>query len=214
LPAAAPIDIDGALGSGPMAEFDSAAVLERFGVPFAARVRCASPDEAAAAVRRLAVPTVVVKVDGPAHKQKSGGVRLNVTSAEQARAVAAELGGRVLVAEQVPAGVEALCGMTRDPDYGPLLAVGLGGAVAEAAGMVAVALAPVDLPAARALVARVPVLTRLASRPALEALAGILVAVGRLAVEQPRVDEVDLNPVVLLPDRAIAVDALLVARMA
>jgi hypothetical protein len=100
--------------------------------------------------------------------------------------------------------------MSRDPEYGPLLAVGLGGAVAEAAGLVAVALAPLDLPAARALVARAPALPGLAGAVALEELARVLVAVGRLAVEQPRVSEIDLNPVVLSPAGAVAVDALLV----
>jgi acetate---CoA ligase (ADP-forming) len=209
-PAGPPVDVDGLLESGAMPEFESATVLERFGVPFASRVRCFSPEDAAAAFDRLGVPRVVVKVDGPAHKQKLGGVRLGVASAAEAGAVAAELGGRVLVAEQVPGGIEALCGMSRDPEYGPLLAVGLGGAVAEAAGLVAVALAPLDLPAARALVARAPALPDLAGIAALEALARVLVAVARLAVEQPSVREVDLNPVVLGPTGVVAVDALLV----
>jgi hypothetical protein len=106
--------------------------------------------------------------------------------------------------------VEVLCGMTRDPDYGPLLAVGLGGAAAEAAGLVAVALAPLDLPGARALVARAPALSDLAGPAVLDALAVVVEAVGRLAVEHPRVAEVDVNPVVLTADGAVAVDALVV----
>jgi acetyltransferase len=206
----APTDLAGLLATGAMPERESADVLARYGVGFARNVRCTSPREAAAAFERLGVPRVVVKTDGPAHKQKLGGVRLNVTSADEAETVAAELGGRVLIAEQVPAGVEALCGMTRDADYGPLLAVGLGGAVAEAAGLVAVALAPIDLSGARALIDRVPALVSTVSEEALDGLAHTLVAVGRLAVEQPRVLEVDVNPVVLLPDGAIAVDALVV----
>lgn len=205
-----PIDVDGLLHTGAMPEYESAVVLERFGVPFAQRTRCGSPDEAAHAFDRIGAARVVVKVDGPAHKQKLGGVRLGVTSAAEASAVAAELGGQVLVAEQVPAGIEALCGMSRDPEYGPLLAVGLGGAVAEAAGLVVVALAPLDLPAARDLVARAPALPDMAGAVALEALARIVVAVSRLAIDQPRVREIDLNPVVLGPAGAVAVDALLV----
>jgi acetyltransferase len=210
LPDAPPVNIDGLLQTGAMPEHQSAAILERFGVRFAQRARCTSPEEAATAFERMGVPKVVVKTDGPAHKQKLGGVRLNITSAAETKAVATELGGRVLVAEQVPSGVEVLCGMTRDPEYGPLLVVGLGGAVAEAAGLVAVALAPLDLPAARALVRRAPTLGGLASEAALEALAQVVVAVGRLAIEQPQVSEVDINPVILRPDGAIAVDALIV----
>ncbi len=205
-----PVDVDGLLGTGAMPEYESTVVLERYGVPFAQRIRCASPDDAAHAFDRIGASRVVVKVDGPAHKQKLGGVRLGVTSAAETSAVAAELGGQVLVAEQVPAGIEALCGMSRDPEYGPLLAVGLGGAVAEAAGLVAVALAPLDLPAARDLVTRAPALPEMAGTVAMDALARILVAVSRLAIEQPRVREIDLNPVVLGPAGAVAVDALLV----
>ena len=205
-----PVDVGGLLHPGALAEFDSAAVLERYGVRFPRRIRCGTPAEAAAAFASLGSRTVVVKVDGPAHKQQVGGVRLGLTDADAVVAAAADLGGRVLVAEQVPAGIEALCGMTRDPEYGPLLAVGVGGAVAEAAGLVAVALAPLDAAAARALVARAPVLSALAPPDALDALAGVLVAVSRLAVEHPDVREVDLNPVVLGPDGAVAVDALVV----
>lgn len=210
LPDRPPVDVAGLLRPGAMPEHDSAGVLERFGVRFARRARCASPLEAAAAFERMGVAKVVVKSDGPAHKQKAGGVRLGITSADETAAVAEELGGQVLIAEQVPAGVEVLCGMSRDPDYGPLLVVGLGGSVAEAAGLVAVALAPLDRPAARALVRRAPALAGLATDAALEALADIVVAVGRLAVEQPSVIEVDINPVVLQPEGAVAVDALIV----
>jgi hypothetical protein len=73
-----------------------------------------------------------------------------------------------------------------------------------------VALAPLDLPAARDLVARAPALPDMAGLVALEAIARILVAVSRLAIEQPRVSEIDLNPVVLGPPGAVAVDALVV----
>ena len=112
-----------------------------------------------------------MKVDGPAHKQAAGGVALGVTSAEEARAAAERMGGRVLVARQVGAGVEAFCGLTRDPDFGPVLAVGLGGRAVEALGLAAVALAPLGDAAARALVAEAPGLAQLASEDAAGALA-------------------------------------------
>ena len=120
-----------------------AALLERYGVTFPARVRCASAHEAASAFDLLGGP-VVVKMDGPAHKQAVDGVALGVSSAAEARDAAERMGGRVLVARQVPSGVEAFCGLMRDPDYGPVLAVGLGGRAIEALGLVAVALAPLD----------------------------------------------------------------------
>ena len=199
------------LPAGALPEHDSCALLERYGVDFPPRERCGTPEEAAAAFARLGGP-VVVKVDGPAHKQATGGVALGVTSAEEARAAAARMGGRVLVARQVGAGVEAFCGMTRDPDYGPVLAVGLGGRAIEALGLAAVALAPLEDAGARALVAEAPGLAQLASAGAVTALAEALVALSRLAVDRPEVDEVDINPLILSSDGATAVDALVVVK--
>ena len=178
---------------------------------FPPRERCASADEAAAAFERLGGP-VVVKVDGPAHKQAAGGVALGITSAAEAAAAAGRMGGRVLVARQVGAGVEAFCGLTRDPDFGPVLAVGLGGRAIEALGLAAVALAPLDDAGARALVAEAPGLAQLASDGAATALAAALVALSRLALDRPEVDEVDINPLILGDDGATAVDALVVVK--
>src|SRR5439155_1067558 len=81
------------------------------------------------------------------------GVVLGVASPEAAAEHAARLGGRVLVARQVEPGAEALCGVARDPDFGPLVTVGIGGAAAEALSLAAVALAPLDRPTALELVA-------------------------------------------------------------
>jgi hypothetical protein len=153
---------------------------------------------------------VVVKIDGPAHKSATGGVALGIESAEAVRAAAQRLGGRVMVARQVPSGPEAICGLARDPDYGPVLAIGLGGVSVEALSMAAVALAPLDLPAARALVAGAPGLARAASEAAREDLATTLVALGELAIHHPEIVEVDVNPLVLGPSGAVAVDALVV----
>ena len=207
---AAPVDGD-PLPPGPLPEHDSCALLERYGVTFPPRERCATADEAAAACERIGGP-VVVKIDGPAHKQAAGGVALGIASPAEAREAAERMGGRVLVARQVAAGVEAFCGMTRDPDYGPVLAVGLGGRAIEALGLAAVALAPLTGDGARALVAEAPGIAQLASPGAAEALAATLVALSRLALERPEVDEVDVNPLILGADGAIAVDALVVVK--
>jgi acyl-CoA synthetase (NDP forming) len=199
------------LPAGALAEHDSCALLERYGLRFPARVRCATPDEAAEAFERVGGP-VVVKLDGPAHKQAAGGVVLGVASPGEARAAAARLGGQVLVAHQVPAGVEAFCGLTRDADYGPVLAVGLGGRAIEALGLAAVALAPLDEDGARGLVAEAPGLEQLASPAAAAALASALAALSRLAADRPEVVEVDINPLILGDDGATAVDALVVVK--
>ena len=204
---AEPVDLADLLGEGALAEFESALVLERYGVPVAPRRRASSPEEAAVAAAELGFP-VVVKVDGPAHKAAQNGVVLGLGDADGVRAAAERLGGRVLVAAQAAGGTEAFCGMTRDPDYGPVLAVGLGGRAVETLSLAAVSLAPVGEGEALQLVAEAPGLD--AGPAAREALATTLVALGRLAVDHPQISAIDVNPLILSADGAVAVDALVV----
>jgi len=114
----------------------------------------------------------------------------------------------VLVARQAAGGAEAFCGMTRDPDFGPVLAVGPGGRAVEALSLAAVSLAPLGAEEARELVAEAPGLQ--ASPAAADALAATLVGLGRLAVDHPQIAAVDVNPLILSADGAVAVDALVV----
>ena len=118
------------------------------------------------------------------------------------------LGGKVLVASQAEGGAEAFCGMTRDPDFGPVLAVGPGGRAVEALGLAAVSVAPLGEDEARALVEEAPGLDP--APAAAEALARTLVALSRLAVDHPRISEIDVNPLILGANGAVAVDALVV----
>jgi len=203
----APVELADLLREGPLPEFESALVLERYGVPLAPRRRAASPEEAAEAAVELGFP-VVVKVDGPAHKAAQNGVVLGLGDEDGVRGATRRLGGRVLVASQAEGGAEAFCGMTRDPDFGPVLAVGLGGRAVESLSLAAVSLAPLGEEDARQLVAEAPGLET--SPAGQEALAATLVALGRLAVDHPRIAAVDVNPLILSADGAVAVDALVV----
>jgi acetate---CoA ligase (ADP-forming) len=202
-----PVELTDLLAEGALAEFESALVLERYGVPVAPRLRAESPDEAAKAAAELGFP-VVVKVDGPAHKAAQNGVVLGLASQDGVRTAAERLGGKVLVARQAEAGTEAFCGMTRDPDFGPVLAVGLGGSAVESLSLAAVSLAPLVEEDAKALVAEAPGLD--AEEPAAASLAATLVALGRLAIDHPRISAVDVNPLILSADGALAVDALVI----
>jgi acetate---CoA ligase (ADP-forming) len=201
------VELDGVLAEGPLPEFESALVLERYGVPVAPRRRVSSPEEAVEAAADLGFP-VVVKLDGPAHKAAANGVVLGLTDSDGVRAAAERLGGRVLVARQEEGGAEAFCGMTRDPDFGPVLAVGPGGRAIESLSLAAVSLAPLAEEEARALVSEAPGLE--ASDAAREALAATLVALGRIAVDHSEISAVDVNPLILSADGAVAVDALVV----
>lgn len=204
-----PVDLSDLLADGALPEYESTLVVGRYGVPITPLRRVRSPQEAVGAASELGFP-VVVKLDGPAHKSRSGGVRLGLGDEQAVEAAAAELGGRVLLAQQVAAGPEIFCGLDRDPQYGPVLAVGLGGRAVEALELAKVTLAPIGLDAARALVDDAPGLARLLSPPARDDVARTLVALGRLARDHPDVAAVDVNPLIARADGAVAVDALVV----
>jgi len=200
-----PVPLDDLISAvdGPLPEHESALALERYGVRVVRRLRARTPEEAARAVEEIG-PPVVVKVDGPAHKSRDGGVVLGVESAERAREAAERLGGSVLVAAQRAPGLEALCGMTRDPIHGPVLAVGAGGTDVEALDRVVVTCPPLDHETALATVAAAGVGT------AQDEVARVLEALARIAQDHPEIVEVDVNPLILGPDGAVAVDALVV----
>jgi acetate---CoA ligase (ADP-forming) len=201
--AAAPDVSDLLVGTGALPEHESALILERCGVPFAERRRAATPEDAAAAVDELGGP-VVVKLDGPAHKARDGGVVLGVRSAEEAAEAARRLEGPVLVARQAEPGAEVLVGMTRDPDFGPILAVGRGGVDVESLDRVAYSAGPLGPPGAGLLVADANV-----DDPH-GVIAQTLVAIAELAHSYPDIESVEVNPLIVSVSGTTAVDALVV----
>jgi acetyltransferase len=203
VPAAAPF-----AGTGALPELESAAILATHGIPYAPAIRCAGPLEAAAAAARIGFP-VVVKVDGPAHKARVGGVAVGLADEAGVAAAATRMGGAVIVAEQVAGGVEVLRGAVRDGGHGVVIAVGVGGGAAEALDLVAAALAPLDLGGAERLVRAVPALGRLLGAPS-PALLAAVVALGDLAAAHPEIEAIDVNPLLVRPDGVVALDALVV----
>lgn len=187
---------------GALPEYESAEILERYGLPIASRKRVTSADQAGLVATSLGFP-VVVKSDGPAHKSAGGGVILNINTAADAITAVEKLGGVAFIAAQIPKGVEALVGMVRDEEFGPILAVGHGGVTVESNKPVTM-LGPVDLKTAQQMV----------KEAGLEdphgVLSASLVTLGRVAAEHPEIVEIDVNPMIVYDKATIAVDALVV----
>ena len=196
-------------GEGALPELDSARIATAYGVPYVRAERCADANEAVSAAERLGYP-VVVKIDNIAHKARVGGVALGLADAAGVREAAERMGGRVIVAEQMSGGVEVLVGMARDSDYGATVVVGIGGALAEALDLVAVSLAPLDRDGASDLIRSLPALDRLLDGRATDGLVDTVVAVSRLAAEHPEISEIDINPLLVSGERAVALDCLIV----
>jgi hypothetical protein len=136
-------------------------------------------------------------------------VALGLADAAGVREAARRMGGRVIVAEQVLGGVELLIGVTRDFDFGATVSVGVGGGLAEALELITHSLAPLDADGARELVASLPVIERLLGDMP-DHLIEAIVAVSRLAAEHPEISEIDVNPLLVSPERAVALDCLIV----
>ena len=191
-------------------------LLAGAGIPVIETAVCGSAATAAAAAGRFGFP-VVAKVDHPAltHKTDAGGVRLGLASAAAVRRAARDLlaladGASVLVQPQHQ-GVELVIGGIRDPEFGPVVLAGLGGVLVEAVRDVRLAVAPVDEAAAVAMLRSLrgaAVLDGLRGGPAvdLQAVAALIVSVGRLLADVPQICELDLNPVLATGSSAVAVD--------
>ena len=146
-----------------------------------------------------------------AHKTESDGVVLDLRDADAARAAAERIGGPVIVQPQIQGGVELLAGVAQDPVFGPLVAFGPGGVMAELIGDAHFRLTPLTDVDADELVRSGKAGTLVAGfrgAPAADAaaLADILNRLSRLADDFPELAELDLNPVIGLPDRAVIVD--------
>ncbi|MDQ3857985.1 MAG: acetate--CoA ligase family protein, partial [Actinomycetota bacterium] len=191
------------------------------GIELAAAERVRTAEEASRAAAELGYP-VAVKALGRLHKSDAGGVVLGIGSEEELLAVLSDLEARLgadeySVERMAPhgAGVELIVGVRRDVRFGPIVLVGLGGLYAELLGDVAVALAPIDPREGEELLRSLrgaPLLTGGRGRPAVDlaAAARAAAALSAFAAEHPEIGEIEVNPLLVLPRGAIALDARVV----
>ena len=178
-------------------------------------------DEAVALADRLGLYPVTLKaVDARlVHKSDSGGVRVGLADAAALRAAALDMSERLspelLFVERtadVRDGVELVVGATRDARFGPVVLVGLGGILVETLRDTALALAPLDTAAAERLLRSLrasAVLDGVRGRPAVDvaAAARAVVALGDVMAAHPEIAELEVNPLLVTPRGAIALDA-------
>jgi acyl-CoA synthetase (NDP forming) len=207
----------------PLAADESLALLADYGIPVVRCVGAASEAGAVAAARSVGYP-VVLKTDEPeiGHKTEADGVRLAIADDLALRTayrdLAERLGPRVAVAALAPTGTEVALGIVDDAHLGPLVVFAAGGTLTELVADRSVALPPLDRTRARRMVDATRVARLLAglrgAAPAdVDAVVDAVVAMGILAVELgDRVVALDVNPLIVGPDGAVAVDALIVRR--
>ena len=191
---------------------DTRELLLAYGLPLVPEQLADGPDEAAAAAEELGFPVVVKTAVPGAHKTELGGIALALPDVDAVRAAAESIGGPLIVQPMVPSGAELLAGVVQDPVFGPLVAFGPGGVFAELIGEAGFRIAPLTDRDADELVygGKAARLVRgFRGAPAADgaALADLLLRLARLCEDIPAVAELDLNPVLALPDRCVAVDA-------
>jgi acyl-CoA synthetase (NDP forming) len=226
-----PIRLDG-LPSGVVPEYRSKELLGPIGIPFPQAKLATTLEEAQAAAETLGYP-IVLKAQSAdlSHKSDAGGVIVGLANAQAlaegwqrlADNIAHHRPGLVLDGVLVEAmgarGTELIVGARNDPEWGPVVLVGFGGVQAEV--LQDVRLLPPDLDQA-AILAELDQLKSAAllhgfrGAPALDvkAVAAIVASVGRLLLGEPRIREIDLNPVILYANGAVALDALMLVEPA
>ena len=211
-----------------LTEVESKQVLREAGIPVALAVLAADAKAAVQAADKVGFP-VVMKVVSPdvAHKSDVGGVRLGLESKEEVEQAFGEIAASVkatqpdariegvAVQKMAPAGTEVIIGMSKDPQFGPVMMFGLGGVFVEVLKDVAFRIVPLEPKDAREMVREIKGFAVLegvrGQKPAdLAALESLILQVSEFIEAHPGVEELDLNPVLAYPDGVMAVDARIV----
>jgi acyl-CoA synthetase (NDP forming) len=216
-----------------LTEAEAKELLARYGVPRPPEALVTGAEEAIVAADEIGGP-VALKVQSPdiTHKTEAGAVALGIAgpsavrdayervmaNAKSAHPQAAIRG--VLVQAMAPPGLEMILGVTRDPDFGPMLMTGLGGIHVEVLRDVGFSPVPIGQDEALALLGELKGAAFLdgarGAPPAdREALAELIAALSRFAADHGElIEEIDLNPVIVHPEGQglTVVDALIVKR--
>jgi acetyltransferase len=212
-----------------LTEYESKKVLAAYGIPITDTELAHTPDEAVAAAEDIGYPVVAKLLSRTVtHKTDVGGVVLNLRSPESVReafetireAVTARAGADAFEGVTIQpminwSGYELIVGSSPDPQFGPVLLFGLGGQLVEVFRDRALALPPLNTTLARRLIEHTRIATALRGvrgrKPIdLDVLAALLVRFSELVAEQPRIAEIDINPLLASPERIIALDARVV----
>jgi acetyltransferase len=210
-----------------LTEPESFALLGAFRIKAVRNGIARSANEALILAESIGFP-VAMKIYSPdiTHKSDAGGIRLNISNAQVVRSTYRDLVEQVketrpkaridgVTVEQMyqsPNGRELLIGIIRDPVFGPVISFGSGGTTVEVMGDSAIALPPLNRRLANDLVNRTKAAKMLEHfrhmPPAnFEALIDVLLRVSTMACELPWIQEMDINPLILDDQGAMAVDA-------
>lgn len=210
-----------------LTEYESKRILETYGIPVVETRMVCNEDEAVQAAERIGYPAVLkLASETIAHKAEAGGVLLNLANADAVRkafrkilATISESHGPehfkgVTVQPMVPSdGYELILGSSPDAQFGPVLLFGCGGRLLDFYKDRALALPPLNMTLARRVMEQTNVyqaLRKMLQNSDMVALEHILVSFSLLVIEQRWIKEIDVNPLLVAPDKVLALDARIV----
>ncbi len=218
-------------GRTALMEHESKDIIKAYGIDSGNYKIVNSADAAVQAANEIGYP-VVCKIASPdiIHKTDAGGIKLNLKNANEVKAAYIEIleNAKKYKADAKIVGIniqkmsekgitEVIVGMTTDPQFGPALMFGLGGIYVEIYKDVSFRVCPITEYDANEMIRDIkafPLLDgfRGAPKADLNIIVNILMKTCKLSLENPEIDQIDLNPVIALPKGAAVVDARIILK--
>ncbi len=207
--------------SGAFGEHDSKQFLAAYGLTTTREIRADTLAETLHAGEEIGYP-IALKTSTDLHKTERGGVRLGIADRDELSEAYTDfekrLGADVLVQQMIPQGTELILGVVNDPQFGPMLTLGTGGIFVEVLKDVSMLTVPTTPDAIRKVLMRLRGAALLkgarGKAPAdIDAIVHAVMGLSALAEDLGEsISEIDVNPLVALPDRAVVVDALIIPK--
>jgi len=217
--------IDNAIKNGrtTLSEYESKQLLASYRIPVTREVLILDEEGLIKAAGEIGYP-VVLKGCSPeiAHKTEKGLIRVDIRNDSEARIAFAEIIAgmngstmSVLVQEMVRGKRELVAGLIRDPQFGPCVMFGLGGIFTEVLNDVSFRVAPLENFDALEMMQEIKGHKILGAVRGMEAvdmniLRDILITIGKIGMENEKIEEIDINPLIISGNKPVAVDALIV----
>ncbi|MEA3437652.1 MAG: acetate--CoA ligase family protein, partial [Thermodesulfobacteriota bacterium] len=204
-----------------LSEYESKQLLAYYGIPVTKEVLAGNRESLMAAIEEIGFP-VVLKGCSPdiSHKTEKGLIRVDIRNEDEAwesfKEIIAGMSGTenyVLVQEMIRGKRELVAGLTRDPQFGPCVMFGLGGIFTEILKDISFRVAPLEKYDALEMMQEIKVHKILGAVRGMEAvdmemLADILITIGKIGMENEKIEEIDINPLIISGNKPVAVDAL------
>ena len=209
-------------------ETEAKELLREYGIPVPDFKLIKNEEEIDGLAKEINFPTVM-KIVSPniIHKTDAGGVKLNIKDEKEARLAYQEIISKakkynkeaqifgVITYSMIPKATEIIIGMMKDPHFGPVIMFGLGGIFVEILKDISFRVLPIEERDAREMITEIrgyEILkgARGKSPRDIQAIEGVLMKISKLTMENPKINEIDLNPIFVFEKGLQVVDARMI----